>query len=239
MPFPHELDARRVAHLRLDDGKANVLNQASCAAITDALARAAHDGAVALVVWGRPGMFSGGIDLALLRERESASRTAGLVRIAHTLLALWTAPLPTVAAVTGHAVAGGAVLAMACDRRVAVGGAFKLGVNETALGLVMPMWALVIVQAAIRPDRWAEAILLGRLYPPDEAVSIGIVDEVVDESELAAAVLAVTDEVSALPTSTYAATKQRLRADAARRAGARVAAEMGRGFGPGGREGAR
>ncbi|MBV8950143.1 MAG: enoyl-CoA hydratase/isomerase family protein, partial [Actinobacteria bacterium] len=108
-----------VAHARLDDGKANVLNDASLAGLEDALVRAERDGAGALVIWGRPRCFSGGVDLELVRSIDASTRTASLRRIARGLLALWNAPLPTVAAVTGHAVAGGAVLALACDWRIA------------------------------------------------------------------------------------------------------------------------
>src|SRR5947209_5835570 len=67
-----------VAHVRIDDGKANVLNDVSVAGLEDALARAEHDHAGALVLWGRPRCFSGGIDLELVREADAATRTASL-----------------------------------------------------------------------------------------------------------------------------------------------------------------
>src|SRR3954467_8543098 len=96
-----------VAHLHLDDGKANALNDGLGDALTDATARAAVDGAGALVLHGRPGCFSGGIDLKVLRRDDADARLAELAWLARGLLALWTAPIPTVAAVTGHAIAGG------------------------------------------------------------------------------------------------------------------------------------
>ena len=222
-----------VAHLRLDDGKANALNAALVDALDDAIARAGADGAGALVLWGRPGCFSGGIDLKLLRRDDAASRHAELCRIAGCLLTLWTAPVPTVAAVTGHAIAGGAVLAMACDRRMIIDDpAFRVGVNETALGMVFPTWALVIARAAIRPDRLTDTVLFGSIYPPGEAAETGLVERAVPSAEFDEAVLAVAGAAAALPTAAYAGTKRQLRSAEADRARAEIEREMASFHGP-------
>lgn len=224
---------RSVAHLRLDDGKANALNDASCAAIEDAISRAGSDGAGALVIWGRDGVFSGGIDLHVLGGDDPSARAATLGRIARALLALWTAPLPTVAAVTGHAIAGGAVLAMACDRRIAVADdSVRIGLNETALGMVLPTWALVIAQAAIRPDRLTDTVLLGRVMSAAEAAQTGIVEVAVPERELVSRVEAAATEAAALPTAAYGGTKRKLRGRPAADAEALVDREMGGFAGP-------
>jgi enoyl-CoA hydratase len=225
--------AAPVAHLHLDDGKANALNGAFVDALDGAIAQAGVDAAGALVIWGRPGCFSGGIDLKLLRREDVASRLAELSRIASGLLSLWTAPIPTVAAVTGHAIAGGAVLAMACDRRLAIDDpAFRIGVNETALGMVFPTWALVIARAAIRPDRHTDTMLFGSVYPPGDAAAAGLVERAIPSGDFEAAVAAAAAEAAALPTAAYAGTKQQLRGADAERAGAEIEREMARFRGP-------
>lgn len=217
-----------VAHLRLDDGKANVLNDASIDALLHGIDRAKADGAGALVIWGRTGVFSGGIDLKVLRGDDVKARQATLVRIARGLLAVWTAPIPTVAAVTGHAIAGGAVLAMACDQRIAVTGPdYRIGINETALGMVLPTWAMVIAQSAIRPERLTETMLLGRTFAPDRAAETGIVERAVAPADLDAAVETAAVEAAALPTAAYAGTKRRLRTADAARAEALIDEQMG------------
>jgi len=230
MTITYELDGAGVAHARMDDGKANVLNDASCAGLRDAIARAGDDGAGALVVWGREGMFSGGIDLAVLRSDDPSARFASLSGIAHTLLAVWTAPLPTIAVITGHAIAGGAILSLACDRRIAVGGSLKVGVNETQLGMVLPTWAVAIVESAVRYECRTQVMLEGRLFDPDGALGAGLVHEVADAGSLRDVVTAAAKELATLPTRAYAGNKAMLRREAAEHAASLVAAEMGGSF---------
>lgn len=225
MAIEYEL-VDRVAHLRMDDGTANVLNRGSCDELRRGIAGAADDHAGALVLSGRAGIFSGGIDLAVLRDRDADRRRITLIHISHTLLALWTAPIPTVAAVTGHAIAGGAILAMACDVRIGVAGAFKIGTNETSLRMVLPRWASTIIGDAIRPECANEVMVLGRLYDPDGAERVGIVHETAPVDGLDIVVDTVASELAALPTTTYAANKLHLRGDRAQAAAGLVRREM-------------
>jgi len=226
----YRIDDDGVAHVLLDDGKANVLNEETCAALRGGIDAAAEARCGALVVHGRTGMFSGGIDLSLVRAEDPQRRAAGLQTVAHTLLAVWTAPIPTVAAVTGHAIAGGAILALACDRRIGTSGAWKIGINETRLRMVFPTWALVIAQAGIRPSAWNETILAGDLVDPEGAVRVGFLDEAVAPEDHAARVAEVAAGLAEIPTRAYAGNKALLRRAEAGRAGALVADEMGAGF---------
>jgi enoyl-CoA hydratase len=231
MTVSYELD-EGVAHVRIDDGKANVLNDLSLAGIEDALARAEADRAGALVIWGRPRCFSGGIDLGLVREPDEAVRTASLRRVARGLLGVWNAPLPTIAAITGHAVAGGAVLALACDWRIAADVDANIGLTETAIGLVMPTWATVIAQGALGTVAAEQAILGAAVLSPREAEEKGFVHEVVTADRFPTRVSEFAMELAELPTVVYGTTKRRLHAAASGRAGALVDAEMGPGFTP-------
>jgi enoyl-CoA hydratase len=231
MAVTYEVD-NGVAHVRMDDGKANVLNDESLAGLEDALVQAKADRAGALVIWGRPRCFSGGIDLELVRVPDAAARTASLRRIARGLLALWNAPLPTVAAVSGHAVAGGAVLALACDWRIAADVDANIGLTETAIGLVMPTWATVIAQGALGTVAAEEAILGAAVLSPRGAAERGFVHEVVAGERFPARVTEFAAELTELPTPVYGATKRRLHRAATERAEALVDAEMGPGFAP-------
>ena len=225
MAITYELDGA-VAHARMDDGKANVINAAFLDDLDVVLSLFVEDGVGALVLWGREGFFSGGIDMAVFDTPDVAERSAVLQRIAHTILDFWTAPLPTIAAVTGHAIAGGAVLAMACDYRVAADVDAWIGLTETAIGLVLPTWAMVVAQAALRADRWNETILFARRYLPNDARKMGFVDEVVTHHHLERRVREVAEEAAALPTPVFAAVKRRLHREARQRAAARVEKEM-------------
>jgi enoyl-CoA hydratase/carnithine racemase len=231
MSVTYELD-ERVAHVRMDDGKANVLNDASMAGLEDALGRAKADRAGAMVIWGRPRVFSGGIDLSLVREPDAGARTATLRRIARTLLAVWNAPLPTIAAITGHAVAGGAVLGLACDWRIAADVESNIGLTETTIGLVMPTWATVIAQSALGTVVAEQAILGAAVLSPREAEEKGFVHEVVAGERFPTRVSEFATELTDLPTRVYGATKRRLHAAAYERAEALVDADMGPEFAP-------
>ncbi|MFM8304671.1 MAG: enoyl-CoA hydratase-related protein, partial [Actinomycetota bacterium] len=130
--------------LTLDDGKANALSLAMLDAIDDAVERALAR-RCPLVLAGRPGVFSGGFDLGVMTGDDLVARGA-MVRagfeVAYKLLA---APVPVVVACTGHAIAMGAFLLLSGDVNVGAAGRFRIGADETALGIVMPEFGVEIV----------------------------------------------------------------------------------------------
>jgi len=215
-----------IAEIVLDDGKVNAMDGTFFDGLNAALDRAERDEARALVLAGRAGFLSPGLNVKLLPTLPQAEYARTVVRFGHTLLRLWTAPQPTVAAVTGHAVAGGALLAFACDRRVVADAALRIQMNETAIGLPLPTWAMVICQAAI-PLRWqTEAILHARAYTPAEALERGMIDEVVPPDAVLARARAAATELAALHRDAYAVSKRRLRAQAVAWAEQHLEAEM-------------
>jgi enoyl-CoA hydratase len=129
---------------------------------------------------------------------------------------LWTLRKPTVAMVNGHAVAGGCILALACDFRIAASGALKIGLNETAIGLPLPTGAFEIARLAL-PRRHARHVLLeAGLYGPEAARQVGLVDEVVAPGDLETRASALARTLGGHPTAAYAANKhawQRLAVD--------------------------
>ncbi|TMA38891.1 MAG: enoyl-CoA hydratase, partial [Deltaproteobacteria bacterium] len=172
------------------------------------------------------GYFSAGLDLKLMPTLAPDALRRMLLAFGRTMLRVFTFPIPTVAAVSGHAIAGGAMLAFACDLRWAADGPFRLHLNEVAIGLPLPTWAIVIAASAV-PHRWhTEAILHARAYLPPDAVERNLVngvvapDRLLDESSSAAA------RLGALHQAAYAASKTRLRAMAVEWALARLEPEV-------------
>ena len=175
-------DAGGVAVLRMDDGKANAIQDRFLADLERALDGAA--GASALVLTGARKIFSAGLDLPALASlpREAIG---GLMRDFHrTMLRVFLWPAPVVSAVNGHAFAGGCVLAMQADRRVMAEGDTKIGINEVRLGLPLPAIVVETFRAQLSPGSLATAALEGKLFTPREAEKAGIVDEVVPAADL-------------------------------------------------------
>lgn len=208
----YEIDGK-IARIVFDDGKANAMSVPFFEELGALLDRAESEGAGALVLAGRQGMFSGGLDLKLLPTLSRDGLRELSAAFARTMLRVYTLPIPTVAAVTGHAIAGGAVLAFACDRRYAVDGRFRLQLNEVAIGIPMPSWMAAIASSAIPPGQHVAALLHARAYAPAEALALGIVDGLVPEGgDVVRHATEHTADVAALPRDAYATSKRRLRA---------------------------
>jgi len=213
-----------IAEIHLDDGKVNAMTLAVFEALNAALDRAEQERA--LVVVGRPGVFSAGLNVKVLPGLPAAELRTTLVAFARTLLRVFTFPRPTVAAVSGHAIAGGAILAFACDHRYAASGPFRLQLNETAIGLTLPSWAIVICESVIARRHEAEAMLHARAYAPEEALARGLVDAVVPPDVLLEQAREAAAPLTKLDLPGYAATKARLRARAVAWATELIDAEM-------------
>lgn len=198
-----------LARLTLDDGKANAFDLAFFTELNAALDECADAASVVLV--GRDGMFSGGLNLKVLQGSTPEALLDLLTRFGHTMHRVWLEPRPVVAAVTGHAVAGGTILAMACDHAVAAEGEFRWGLNETAIGMVMPEWILAITRANVPAHRFEDLILSGALIPPAAAVDAGFADELTAPEAVVETAERKAAELAALPRHAYAATKRRLR----------------------------
>ncbi len=202
----------RIARITLDDGKVNAMSLGFFEALGAAFDRAERERPGAVIITGRPGVFSAGLDLKLLPTLGAAELRTTLVTFARTMLRVFLFPIPTVAAVSGHAIAGGALLMFACDLRVAADTAARLRLNEVAIGLALPSWAILIARSAI-PPRWrTEAMLHARSYSPAEAKTRGFVDTVVPPAQLLAAAAEAAAPLAALDPTAYAASKTRLRA---------------------------
>jgi enoyl-CoA hydratase len=176
-----------VAVVTFDDGKANALSFEMIDGLVSALTKQAAV-SKALVLAGRPGMFSGGLDLKVVKSGDQV-RFDELLEVGRGLdKLLLRSPIPVVAACTGHAVAGGALLLLCCDFRIGLRGDFQIGLPEVTIGVAYPEFGSRVAQMRLNRARYYRATVLGEMTGPDEAVEVGFLDEVVATDVIAAAV---------------------------------------------------
>lgn len=201
----------KVALVLMDDGKANAVSHAFLDALEPALAEAAESHAVVLA--GRAGRFSGGFDLKAMQGASDEERFSLVNRGGRLIHTLYSFPKPLVGAITGHAVALGGLMALACDTRVGTKGDFRIGLNETAIGLTLPVFGLEMAKARLGAEYLTEAVIQARLYDPDGALSAGFLDETVEADQVIDRALEVANGLAVLPTGPHRATKLNLRKD--------------------------
>jgi len=212
------------AVITLDDGKANVLTMETMDALDKALDRAEAE-AKAVVLVGREGRFSAGFDLKVMQKGPDA--VMDLVgRGTELLLRLYAHPQPTVAACTGHAVAAGAMLLLACDTRVGAAGDYKIGLNETAIDLPLPLIGRELARDRLANHRLVEATVQATLYDPGTAARVGYLDEVMSPEDVLDEALLHASRLAKLSSRAYATTKRELRLDTIARVRATSAQDL-------------
>ena len=199
----------KVAVLTMDDGKANALSVEMIDAVLAALAKAEAE-ASAVVLMGRPDRFCAGFDLRVMMSGPEQAK-ALLGRGSQLLLELFGLPMPLVIAASGHALAGGALVVLTGDTRIGAQGAYKLGLNEVAIGLPVPVLAMEFARARLTPAELTKATLQAQIYAPEDAVRAGYLDAVVPADQLLAKAKEEANRLAGLARSAYKATKLRLR----------------------------
>ena len=199
-------------------GSANALDPTLVADLGARLDEAERSGRP-VVLTGNGRFFSAGLDLmGLPQEREEMG--AFVDAFDDLMQRLFLFPCPTVAAVNGHAVAGGAILAAACDVRIGAAGDYRIGVSEVQLGVIFPAFAFEVLRAIIPRARTAEVLLRAQLSGPKDAVVNGFLHELAPPGELAGRARQIAEEMGSLPREAYSHTKRELRAEFAERAAA-------------------
>ncbi len=198
-----------VAVVRMDDGKANALSPAMLDGLDEALTRAEKE-AKATVLVGRENRFSAGFDLRHMMAGPAEAR-ALLTRGADVLMKAYGHPQPLLIACTGHALAGGALLVLTGDVRIGTLGEFKIGLNEVAIGMPLPILALELARDRLDPKKLTEATLTARQYRPRDAVTAGYLDEVLEADAVLPAVLERAGRLAQLSGMPFAASKRALR----------------------------
>ncbi len=200
----------RIATLNMDDGKANAYGPDMIAAISTSLDRAA-DEAEAVIIAGRPGVLCAGFDLRIIRggdaQAAAAMRSAGKA----LLLKAYLHPQPIVFACTGHALAAGALLLLTGDYRIGALGDFKIGLNETGIGLSLPPFGLELARDRLEPQALSRATITAEIYGPEQALSVGYLDALSAADTLHADAREAAARLAQLDGKAVSVTKQRLR----------------------------
>ena len=203
--------------LRMRAGKANAINPAFLDRMNSLLDDALAARARALVITGYDSFFSAGLDLPALDALDERAMGAFMTGFSRTMLRLFELPLPVVAAVNGHAIAGGCVLALQADVRIGAGSDLRIGLNEVQLGIGLPYLVLETLRAQVSPPSLLPIAQEGRLFSPDEAVAVGLLHEVVPPDQFEQRALGRAMELGTLPSAAFGAVKLGLRSPVGQR----------------------
>jgi enoyl-CoA hydratase len=198
-----------VAVVRLDDGKANALSMSLIGDLHEALDTASKE-ATSVCLVGNAKALCAGFDLSVMRGGFE-----GMVELVRTggelLMRLYGHPQPTLAAVTGHALAAGALLVLACDTRVSGDAPAKIGLNEVAIGMTLPTFAVELARDRLSKRYLTRATVEGEIFSPEGALAAGYVDMIVAADECERSAIDVARRLGQLDANAYAGTKQALR----------------------------
>ncbi len=200
-----------IAVLEMAHGRANALDLAFVRVLRSGLREALDSGARALVLTASGSIFCAGVDLRRIQPLTRPEMAEFLRELSDLFRDLFEIPVPVIAAVNGHAIAGGAILAFACDYRIVARGAGTLGVPELRVGMPFPLLPLEIVRYALGHDRAQRAVLAGVMVGPDGAIAAGMADELADPAALLPRALEMAAAMAAGPPAAYARTKAALR----------------------------
>jgi enoyl-CoA hydratase len=218
-------DRGGIAVMTMVHGKANTLDIEFCNAIAEQFDKLRAAPAKAVVLTGQGRMFSAGVDLVRL-SAGGADYVRRFLPALHRLYdAVFFFPKPVVAAVNGHAIAGGCVLECCADKRIAAKDGGRIGVTELLVGVPFPPLAFEVMQFATPPRYLADGMYSGATFAPDMALARGLIDEVVDAAALLDRAVAAAETLAALSPKAFAQTKQQIRqpvADALERHAKRI-----------------
>lgn len=198
-----------VALITLDDGKANAVSPGLVQQLNAALDRAEGE-AQAVVLSGRAGRFSAGFDLSVMTGGMDGMRA--LVQSgAEVALRMYGFPRPLVIACTGHALAAGAVFLCSADVRIGAAGPFKIGLNEVAIQLPLPTFAMELARARLTPRWFTRSVTQAHIFDPAAACEAGYLDEVVAAEAVLETALTRAAQLATLPDPAFRLTKGRER----------------------------
>jgi Delta3-Delta2-enoyl-CoA isomerase len=202
-----------ILELRMARPPVNALNPELLTALREAIEAASATGARGLLLSGSPGIFSAGLDVPYLLTLDRAALEQAWGCFFAVCSALARSPIPSVAALTGHAPAGGAVLGLFCDYRVMAEGEFRIGLNEVQVGLVVPDCIQHALRRTVGAYRAERLMVAGAMVEAAEAARIGMVDELAAPDAVIARSLAWMQALLALPRSAMLRTRELSRAD--------------------------
>jgi len=214
-----------IARIVLDDGKVNVMSVAMLAALHEAFDQAEKDGAI-VILTARGKTFSAGFDLKVFSDGSANENYTMLKSGAELAYRLLSFPTPVIAACNGHALPMGAFLLMSSDVRIAADGVYGIGMNEVAIKLTVPRFAVEVARQRLTPAYFNRALTSGQMFGPAEAAAAGFVDWAVPASELDAAATRVAEALCKIDLPSHHATKLRAREPALKAIRAAIDSEI-------------
>jgi enoyl-CoA hydratase/carnithine racemase len=199
-----------IARIILDDGKVNVMSAAMLSALHEAFDQAERDGAV-VILTGRGKTFSAGFDLKVFSDGDASENYAMLKSGAELAYRLLSFPTPVVAACNGHALPMGAFLLMSSDVRIAAEGSYGIGMNEVAIKLTVPRFAVEVARARLTPAYFNRALTTGQMFAPAEAAAAGFIDWTVPADDLDKVATRTAEALCRIDMPSHHATKLRAR----------------------------
>ena len=201
----------KVTVLTLAHGKVNALDIEFCRALTGQFAKLAKSPTEAVIITGQGPIFSAGVNLLRASDGGVKYLRQFLPVLNKMFDTVFNFPKPVVAAINGHAIAGGCVLACCADYRMMVRGTSRIGVTELLVGLPFPALAFEVMRFVTGPRWFAETIYTGETYLPDAALERGLLHEVVDQQVLMERALAAAGMLAQLAPAAFAQTKVQMR----------------------------
>jgi enoyl-CoA hydratase len=196
-----------LAILRMQAGKANAMNPDMVRRLATLCDEVQASDARALVITGDGRSFSAGLALPQLIDLDRATMRGFMGEFKVAMLRVFQLPMPVVAAVDGHMIAGGCVLACQCDVRLAADRSLKIGVNEVQLGIGLPAVVIETLRLILPPSSLVPVAFTGGLFEPRDALRLGLLDEIVAPEQLLARACERGRELAKIPTAAYAQVK--------------------------------
>ncbi|APE06609.1 enoyl-CoA hydratase [Alteromonas sp. RW2A1] len=199
-----------IALITFDDGKVNAVGFNLIEQFNKALDEAEQH-ANAVVFHGGEGKFCGGFDLSVMKSGDEEKQNKLVQAGADLIVRLYGYPLPVIVAAEGHSIALGAIMLMAADLRIGKDGGTKYGLNETAIGMVLPPFGMELAKARLSLTSQTEALLFSRIFEGKEAVKAGFLDAAVPQDQVLRTAMGYAEKLKMLPRAAFAESKMQLR----------------------------
>ena len=200
-----------VAVLRMSHGKANTIDVEFCQGITERLEEIKNSSSKALVLTGERNIFSAGLDLTRVLEEGGEYLQSLAPVLSGVFETLFLYPKPVVAAVNGHAIAGGCLLVCTADHRIMARGTGRIGTPELLLGVPLPTIALEIMRFVTNSQHLQTMLYSGATYLPEDAAGRGLVDELVEPTDLLDKAVEKAEKLTTISPKVFEHTKRHIR----------------------------